>query len=63
MSRLRKLTAVTKLFIAGLWIGCSKSEFGIVIVAGKLRQLHGRRTSFRRSLSLCGLGLVGGVGG
>ena len=33
VSRLWKVTGVTKLLIAGWWSGCSKSEFGMVIVA------------------------------
>ena len=32
--------------------GCSKSDFGMVIVAGRLQQLHDRKPPFRRSLSL-----------
>ena len=31
--------------------GCSKSEFGMVIVANRLQQLHVRRPYFRCSLS------------
>ena len=36
VSRLLKVAGVSKLFIAGWWSGCSKSEFGMVIVAGRL---------------------------
>ena len=52
VSRFRKVTSVTKLFIAGWRSGCSKSEFGMVIVAGRLQQLHDRKACFRRSLSV-----------
>ena len=51
VSRLRKVTGVTKLFIAGWWSGCSKSDFGMIIVAGRLQYLHDRKPCFRRSLS------------
>ena len=37
VSRLWEVTGFTKLFIAGWWRGCSKSEFGMVIVAGRLQ--------------------------
>ena len=50
--RLCEVTGFTKLFIAGWWRGYSKSEFGMVIVAGRLPQLHDRRPPFRRSLSM-----------
>ena len=52
VSRLWNVTGVTKLFIAGLRIGCSKSEFGIVFVAGRFQHLHDRRHCFRRFLFL-----------
>ena len=51
VSRLCKVTGVTKLFIAGWWSGCSKSEFSMVIVAGRLRQLHDHKPCFRHFLS------------
>ena len=47
----RKVTGVMKLFIVGWWSGCSKTEFGMVIVAGRLQQLHDRKPCFRHSLS------------
>ena len=52
VSRLWRVFGVTKLFIAGWWSGCSMSEFGLVIVAGRLQQLHNCRPCFRRSHSL-----------
>ena len=42
VSRLWMVTGVTKLFIAGWWSGCGKPEFGMVIFAGRLMQLHDR---------------------
>ena len=50
MRRLRRVTCVTKFFIAGWWSGCSKSEFGMAIVASRLQQMHDRRPCLRRSL-------------
>ena len=52
VSRLREVTSVSKLFIAGWWSGNSKSGFGMVIVADWLQQLHDRIHCFRHSLSL-----------
>ena len=52
VSGLWTVTGVSALFIAGWWSGCSKSEFGMVIVAGSLQQLHDCRPCFRRYLSL-----------
>ena len=50
-SRLWKVMGVMKLFIAGWWSGHSKSEFGMVIAAGRLQQLHDRKPCIIRSLS------------
>ena len=62
MCRLLKVTGVTKLFIAGWMSGCSKSEFGMVIVAGRLQQLHDCRPSSRHSFSLgCAFVICWGV--
>ena len=52
VSRLWMVTGVTKLFIVGWWSGCGKSDFGMVIVAGKLQQLLDCKPCFRRSLSV-----------
>ena len=52
VSQLWEMISVSKLFIAGWWSGCSKSEFGMVIVADRLQQLRDPKPHFRRSLSL-----------
>ena len=43
VSRLWIVMGVKKLFIASWWRGCSKSEFGMVFVAGWLQQLYDRK--------------------
>ena len=48
--------SVTKLFTAGWWRGCSWSEFGMVIIAGRWQQLQDPKSLFRR-LSICSSGL------
>ena len=50
VSRLGMVTGITKLFLAGWWSGWGRSEFGMIIVAGRLQQLHDRRPCFRCSL-------------
>ena len=48
VSKLWKVTQKSSL-LAG---GCSKSEFGMVIVASRMQQLHERKPPFRRSPSV-----------
>ena len=50
VNRLRMVIVVTNLFFAGWWRGCSRSEFGMVIVDDKLKQPNDRSPHFRRSL-------------
>ena len=50
VSRLWKVTGITKHIIAGWWIGSSNSEFGMILVDSWLQQLHDNKTCFRHSL-------------